>query len=359
MRKHPPRIKGEKPAAIQKKPPATPSRPAEHSGNRETAELLRGAEAAPLEPAVRSRMESALGENLEDVRVHTDREAQREVERQNARAFAIGNSVAFGRGEYAPGTPAGDILLAHELAHVIQQRKSGGKEEEGVAPGSQALEGQANAAALGAMARLAGRSAPGVTLGSAGLSLQRCDGGKKEEAKPAKFNESEAPWTPEAVVSIIARTNPEVIRELMDSGWTVIRFDTAFDTWKYDDGREEEVELTGLLGNTRRDKKEIRLRSELSNKEAASTLVHESTHARMPLPDYLEDEIQARVVTEKFHIAQGWDESGPGFRNADGTVNEAEIRRKITGSSHYNPVGRKRIGRRYVGEKKVKDIRRP
>jgi hypothetical protein len=43
----------------------------------------------------------------------------------NARAFTTGNSVFFGKGEYAPESTKGRSLLAHELAHIIQQNGSG------------------------------------------------------------------------------------------------------------------------------------------------------------------------------------------------------------------------------------------
>ena len=39
-----------------------------------------------------------------------------------ARAFTVGTHIAFASGEIRPGTLGGDALLAHELAHVIQQR---------------------------------------------------------------------------------------------------------------------------------------------------------------------------------------------------------------------------------------------
>ena len=41
----------------------------------------------------------------------------------NARAFAVGNHIAFGSGEHKQGTLVGDALMAHELAHVIQQKE--------------------------------------------------------------------------------------------------------------------------------------------------------------------------------------------------------------------------------------------
>ncbi|HEX4953042.1 MAG TPA: DUF4157 domain-containing protein [Thermoanaerobaculia bacterium] len=55
------------------------------------------------------------------VRVHAGADAAREADQLGARAFTVGSNVYFGAGQYAPGTPAGDRLLGHELAHVVQQ----------------------------------------------------------------------------------------------------------------------------------------------------------------------------------------------------------------------------------------------
>ncbi|MEW6734857.1 MAG: DUF4157 domain-containing protein, partial [Acidobacteriota bacterium] len=74
-----------------------------------------------LDNGVRSRMESAFGYNFSQVRVHTDSQASNLSANLNARAFTIGNNIAFAAGEYKPGTMVGDALLAHELAHVVQQ----------------------------------------------------------------------------------------------------------------------------------------------------------------------------------------------------------------------------------------------
>src|SRR5262249_15872570 len=75
----------------------------------------------PLESNTRSRMESAFGHSFSQVRVHTDAHAADLSSNLNARAFTVGADVAFGAGEYRPGTLIGDALLAHELAHVVQQ----------------------------------------------------------------------------------------------------------------------------------------------------------------------------------------------------------------------------------------------
>jgi len=79
------------------------------------------AEGRPLDAGVASRMGAAFGRDFSNVRIHTDAIAAQAATRQNARAFTLGNEIAFARGEYAPGTIVGDALLAHELAHVAQQ----------------------------------------------------------------------------------------------------------------------------------------------------------------------------------------------------------------------------------------------
>jgi len=74
----------------------------------------------PLPPAVRARMEQAFDHDFDHVRVHTDPQAGRTAEQLEARAFADGADIWFGPGEFAPDTPRGEQLLAHELAHVVQ-----------------------------------------------------------------------------------------------------------------------------------------------------------------------------------------------------------------------------------------------
>ncbi|MET0647220.1 MAG: DUF4157 domain-containing protein [Pyrinomonadaceae bacterium] len=78
--------------------------------------------AQPLDAGVRSGMESAFGEDLGDVRVHTGKGAGEAAEHLGARAFTRGRDVYFNEGEYNPSTREGKELLAHELAHVLQQR---------------------------------------------------------------------------------------------------------------------------------------------------------------------------------------------------------------------------------------------
>jgi hypothetical protein len=75
----------------------------------------------PLPQATRAFFEPRFGWDLGDVRVHTDGAAAAAARGLQARAFGVGRDIVFGAGEYAPDTAAGRALLAHELAHVVQQ----------------------------------------------------------------------------------------------------------------------------------------------------------------------------------------------------------------------------------------------
>jgi hypothetical protein len=76
---------------------------------------------ATLDSGVSSKLSPSLGD-LSDVRVHTDSTAHDLNHAVSARAFATGTDVYFAQGEYKPNTSDGDKLIAHELAHVVQQR---------------------------------------------------------------------------------------------------------------------------------------------------------------------------------------------------------------------------------------------
>lgn len=74
----------------------------------------------PLDPGVRSTMESAFGASFGDVRVHTGDQASRSAEAVGAEAYTVGSDVVF-RGGFDAGSPTGQRTLAHELTHVVQQ----------------------------------------------------------------------------------------------------------------------------------------------------------------------------------------------------------------------------------------------
>jgi myosin heavy subunit len=69
----------------------------------------------------RVEMEDKFHSNFKNVRIHTDPEAAAMCEEIHALAFAYGHDIYFNEGMYNPNSPAGKELLAHELAHVVQQ----------------------------------------------------------------------------------------------------------------------------------------------------------------------------------------------------------------------------------------------
>jgi peptidoglycan hydrolase-like protein with peptidoglycan-binding domain len=75
-----------------------------------------------LPPPVRHFMEPRFGASFEGVRLHDDATASTLAKGVNARAFTIGRDIFFKQGEFRPDTNDGRRLVAHELAHVLQQR---------------------------------------------------------------------------------------------------------------------------------------------------------------------------------------------------------------------------------------------
>lgn len=89
-----------------------------------------------LDRATRSYFEPRFGHDFSNVRVHTDSQAAQSARSVNALAYTVGQNVVFGTSQYQPGTAQGNRLLAHELAHTIQQA-SGGSFSPGLSPYSQ------------------------------------------------------------------------------------------------------------------------------------------------------------------------------------------------------------------------------
>jgi uncharacterized protein DUF4157 len=80
-----------------------------------------GSPGSPLDPGMRSLMEPRLGHDFSAVRLHTDDAAAQSAQAVAANAYTAGNHIVFGAGKFAPATPDGQRLVAHELAHVMQQ----------------------------------------------------------------------------------------------------------------------------------------------------------------------------------------------------------------------------------------------
>lgn len=87
------------------------------------AGVLGSGRGRPLEPALRAEMEARLGHDFSDVRVHTDSAAESSARALGANAYTVGSDVVFQRDHYDPSSTEGRTTLAHELTHVVQQRR--------------------------------------------------------------------------------------------------------------------------------------------------------------------------------------------------------------------------------------------
>src|SRR5579872_3993679 len=81
----------------------------------------KGSSEGPLDTAVGESLEPNFGYDFSAVRVHTNAKAAASARALHADAYAIGRDIVFAEGRYTPQTSAGRFLLAHELAHVVQQ----------------------------------------------------------------------------------------------------------------------------------------------------------------------------------------------------------------------------------------------
>ena len=115
---------------------------------------------APLPEPLKVKFSASLGVDVSGVRVHTGEAADRAAQAEGARAYALRGDVVLAHGEYDPSTAAGERLLAHEVAHTVQQE---GGEVEAAAPRASldatAAEAEADRAA---QAMVAGQKAPSL-----------------------------------------------------------------------------------------------------------------------------------------------------------------------------------------------------
>lgn len=126
----------------------------------------------PLDSASRGFMESRFGQDFSAVRVHDDGVAARSADDVSALAYTVGQDIVFGADQYQPHSAEGRHLLAHELAHTVQQQglqRSGSAALADQGPEYRALEAEADRAA-DAVARGTG---PGVLAPAPGPVLSR------------------------------------------------------------------------------------------------------------------------------------------------------------------------------------------
>jgi len=124
----------------------------------------------PLDPKLRDRMQRSFGHDFSSVRIHDDDAAAASARALNAQAYAVGRNLVFDTGEYRPDDPGAQRLLAHELAHVVQQgaRRYDPDRELAVQPAGASLEQEADRAA-----NSVARGEPARVLPAAQSGVQR------------------------------------------------------------------------------------------------------------------------------------------------------------------------------------------
>ena len=83
----------------------------------------------PLSKSERQFFEPRFGHDFSSVRVHNDASAHQSAAQMGAKAYTYGNHIVFNKDRYQDGSQATQTLMAHELAHVVQQEKLGAKRE--------------------------------------------------------------------------------------------------------------------------------------------------------------------------------------------------------------------------------------
>ena len=122
-----------------------------------------------LPDQLRGQFEQSLGADLSGVRVHTGAAANEASTALGARAYAVGQDVFMGAGQYAPDTADGAWLLAHEVAHTVQQRggSQGPQTKLEISEPGDAMEHEADRAADAMMSRTP------ISIGGAPQTLAR------------------------------------------------------------------------------------------------------------------------------------------------------------------------------------------
>jgi hypothetical protein len=127
-----PKVEEKKKEEIPVQRKAAPSSSA-NTGSADVDSVLRS-QGRPLDRSTRREMESRIGYDFSNVRVHTDAQAADSARSLSANAYTVGSNVVFAPGHYAPQSSQGRRLLAHELTHVVQQTTSPQRAHPAVRP---------------------------------------------------------------------------------------------------------------------------------------------------------------------------------------------------------------------------------
>lgn len=122
----PPHIQASPRAAMHRRCPASAAKEQARGDAAGLVDRATRGGGQPLDAPTRAWMESRFGRDFGAVRAHSGGQAAGSAHALQALAYTVGNDIVFGLGQYAPHTKSGQRLLAHELAHVVQQRTGTG-----------------------------------------------------------------------------------------------------------------------------------------------------------------------------------------------------------------------------------------
>lgn len=141
-----------------------------------------GGAAKPLAPVVAGEMGQRFGEDFSNVRLHEGADAQASAEKLEARAYTFGEHVVLGRTAAPPDTSEGKRLLAHELAHVVQQRRGGPPPVQSPQAAHEVGADRAAAAAVSGTGAIAVTGATGVGVARQPIDPRHARGYSGEQA---------------------------------------------------------------------------------------------------------------------------------------------------------------------------------
>lgn len=129
----------------------------------------------PLPEGVRQEMEAGFGRDLSSVRIHDGPGAAVSADGIGAHAYTVGNHIAFNRGKFQPQSRDGKLLLAHELAHTVQQTAGPAARPVGSNAISQPTDHHEAEARQAARAAVNGTAMPALSPGAAPISRDAGD----------------------------------------------------------------------------------------------------------------------------------------------------------------------------------------
>lgn len=164
-------------------------------------EFVQRDEGRPLEPAAHTFFESRFGHTFADIQVHRTGDAGRVADDLHAKAFTVGSHIVLNPGQCPPESLEGQAVLAHELAHAVQNERvdpRGSAEPAGLPARSAAGDPAEADARRAASAVLAGRSAQVSAAPGALIAAQPQSSAAADERQAAKeewlFEHKDVDW---------------------------------------------------------------------------------------------------------------------------------------------------------------------